>query len=232
VRRFVFLLALFAVDDARAAGGAFAVDDAAVDAAGRCKIETWFSAANNPVTDWTAAVAPTCVAPLFAHRFEIGAAFQRASAAGEHGNSLTVKTKTPLPLLDFLSNDRFGVALVWGGSFDAANGQSHTMFVSAPLTIRIAESLIVNFSAGYHEDRIERYNAVTWGAGIELNLGPISLEKFTLIAEAFSNHRDHTATQIGLRFTPLERLDIDVIYGHNLASEEASWLTLGMNFRF
>jgi hypothetical protein len=228
----VVLAALLVTGEARAASGAFAVDDAAVDAPGRCKVETWLSAANNPMSDWNAAIAPTCALPLLGHRFELGATFLRTSAAGEHGSGLSVKAKTPFPGLDFASNDRFGVALVWGGSFDAATAATHTMFFNAPVTLRITNALTLNINTGYHEDKIERYNAVTWGAGFEFNLKSLALDKFTLIAETFSNHRDHTATQIGLRFAPLAKLDIDLIYGYNLASEKASWLTLGLNYRF
>ena len=233
VRRVIVVLALLlAASEARAAGGAFSVDDAAVDAAGRCKVESWISAANNPMSDWSAAIAPACALPLAGHRFEFGATYLRTSAAGEHGSGLTVKAKTPLPWLDFSANDRFGVALVWGGSFDAATAATHTMFFNAPVTLRVTDALTLNINAGHHEDRIERYNAVTWGAGFEFNLKSLSLDKLTLIAETFSNHRDHTATQVGLRFTPIGKLDIDLIYGYNLASEDASWLTLGLNYRF
>ncbi len=233
VRRVIMVLAaLAAAGEARAASGAFAVDDAAVDAPGRCKVEAWLSAANNPMSDWSAAIAPACALPLLGHRFELGATYLRTSAAGEHGSGVSVKTKTPLPGLDFALNDRFGVALVWGGSFNAATAKTHTMFFNAPVTLRITDALTININAGYHEDKVERYNAVTWGAGFEFNMKSISLDKFTLIAETFSNHRDHTATQIGLRFTPIGKLDIDLIYGYNLASEEANWLTLGLNYRF
>lgn len=230
----IALMALSVASVAQAAGGAFAVDDAGVDATWRCKAEGWLSAANNSSSDWTAVAAPACVLPLLGHRFEAGAAFLRGSAQNEHGNGFTIKAKTPLPLptFDFAQNDRFGVALVWGGSFDAMTGQTHTMFFNAPATFRLTDALLVSVNAGYHEDKIGSYNAVTWGAGFQFNLKSVSLDKLTLIAETFSNHRDHTATQIGLRFTPFEKVDIDLIYGYNLTSEEASWLTLGLNLRF
>lgn len=233
MRRVIFILAaLLAAENARAAGGAFSVDDAAVDLPGRCKVETWLSVANNPKSDWNATIAPTCSIPLMGHRFELGPTFQRSRAAGEYDTTLSVKAKTPLPGFDLMAGDRFGVALVAGGSFDARNGDTHTMFFNAPVTLRVTDAFTVNINAGYHEDRIERYSAITWGVGFELSLKPVALDKFTFIAEAFSNHADHTATQIGLRFTPMDKLDIDLIYGYNLTSEAASWLTLGLTYRF
>jgi hypothetical protein len=38
--------------------------------------------------------------------------------------------------------------------------------------------------------------------------------------------------QVGLRWTPAESVDFDVIYGRNIAGENAHWFTLGVNFRF
>jgi len=38
--------------------------------------------------------------------------------------------------------------------------------------------------------------------------------------------------QIGLRWTPAEAFDIDLIYGRNIAGENANWLTVGLNLRF
>lgn len=39
-------------------------------------------------------------------------------------------------------------------------------------------------------------------------------------------------TQIGLRFTPQDNIDLDLIWGRNITGENAHWLTLGLNLRF
>ena len=39
-------------------------------------------------------------------------------------------------------------------------------------------------------------------------------------------------TQIGLRFTPQDNVDIDLIWGRNITGENAHWLTIGLNQRF
>ena len=49
--------------EARAAGGAFVVDDAAVDEPGACKIESSASFASN--RDFVGLVTPACVVSLF-----------------------------------------------------------------------------------------------------------------------------------------------------------------------
>jgi len=38
--------------------------------------------------------------------------------------------------------------------------------------------------------------------------------------------------QAGLRVTPTEKLDLDLIYGHNITGENAHWFTAGLNLRF
>jgi len=42
----------------------------------------------------------------------------------------------------------------------------------------------------------------------------------------------HPRVQVGLRFTPVEAFDIDVIYGRNITGENANWITLGTTIRF
>ena len=38
--------------------------------------------------------------------------------------------------------------------------------------------------------------------------------------------------QLGLRWRPIDRFNIDLIYGRNIAGENANWLTLATVFRF
>jgi hypothetical protein len=68
-----------------AAGGAFAVDDAGVDAPGDCKIEAFSSFARN--NDHAFVVAPACVVSL-GRPVEVGAEIERARSAanGEPGS--------------------------------------------------------------------------------------------------------------------------------------------------
>ncbi|HEY5215915.1 MAG TPA: hypothetical protein VIJ17_03375, partial [Pseudolabrys sp.] len=38
--------------------------------------------------------------------------------------------------------------------------------------------------------------------------------------------------QVGLRFRPVDRFNIDVIYGRNLTGENANWITVATVIRF
>src|ERR1044071_2151042 len=75
------------------AGGAFAVDDAAIDEGGACKVESWLSLASN--TDLIAVSNPACVVPLFLP-VEIGVLAARVRADGEWSTSLLPKAKMTL----------------------------------------------------------------------------------------------------------------------------------------
>ena len=38
--------------------------------------------------------------------------------------------------------------------------------------------------------------------------------------------------QAGIRITPIETVDLDLIYGRNITGENANWVTVGLNVRF
>ena len=82
-------------------------------------------------------------------------------------------------------------------------------------------------AAGIEETRArqcKRYNISIWIGG--------SLKKpFTLIGEVFGQGSQNTGAQLGLRYTPVEKIDFDLIYGRNLTGEHANWITLGVNLR-
>jgi hypothetical protein len=216
------LALVFSAPRALAAGGAFAVDDSEVGAPGECKVEAWASFARNH--DFIGVLAPACVVDL-GRPVELGAQVERARAAGSWSTGLALKAKTSLIPLD---GRTFGVGLVGGIAFDLTTRETAEYFVSLPVTLQLAEPLRINLNVGGLRDEIDNRNFVTWGAGFELSLS----RGVTLIAEAFGQNSTRPAAQVGLRFTPHEKFDFDVIYGRNLAGERADWITTGVNLRF
>src|SRR5690554_1294025 len=75
-------LAFAGLERVHAAGGAYAVDDAGVDAPGACKVETFASFARND--DFMAVVAPACVVSL-GGPVELGLQVDRSRSGGEWG---------------------------------------------------------------------------------------------------------------------------------------------------
>src|SRR5207253_7603785 len=96
---------------AHAAGGAFAVDDAAIDDVGACKVESWISLASN--TDLIATSNPACVVPLFLP-VEIGVQAARVRADGEWSTGLLPKAKMTLVKPE---TGKFGLAIAGGVGF-------------------------------------------------------------------------------------------------------------------
>jgi hypothetical protein len=208
---------------ALAIGGAFAVDNAGVDDAGACKVEAWASAARNG--DRVFAVAPACAVPL-GQPVEFGLQFDRVRFDGEWASAGSLNAKTSL--IPLTGHAHFGVAIsgaaVW--SFQADEIAAYLVIV--PFSFRIAEPLSVNVQVGGLWERSTGHNHLTWGAGFELALTP----QLTFVGELFSFASTHRGAQAGLRYTPHEKIDFDLIYGHNLAGEKSDWVTLGVNTRF
>ena len=216
--------------EARAAGGAFAVDDAGVDEPGACKVESWLSFASNQ--DFIGATTPACVIRLF-RPTEVGLQVAHARAGGEWATGVTPKAKMSVLPAEV---GQLGLAVAGGGTFDARTGQGTGAFVNVPLTYTVSDTFKININGGWSYDSINVLHYVTYGAGIEW----IPLKPFTVIAEVFGiagrqgDPRSITEPrfQAGLRVTPIDTIDFDLIYGRNITGENANWITVGMNVRF
>jgi hypothetical protein len=228
---FAAILAMLASgDQARGAGGAFAVDDAAVDDPGACKVESWVSSASN--RDFAAVSTPACVLKLF-FPTEVGLQAARTRAGGEWSTSLTPKAKMML-IEPKVGN--FGLAISGGATFDAKTGTNTGSFVNVPLTYMFSETFKINVNAGWSYDHVNLLHYATYGAGLEW----VPVKSWTVIGEVFGLIGQQTDPrsvtdprfQVGLRYTPIETLDFDVIYGRNITGENANWITVGMNVRF
>ena len=223
-------LAVLGSGAAHAAGGAFVVDDAAVDEPGACKVESSASFASNQ--DFVGITTPACVVPLF-RPVELGVIIARTRESGEWGTSLVPKAK-----MNILPPDtgRFGLAIAGGSAFNVLTGEYTGSFVNIPATYTFSESFKANFNGGWIYEHLKNQNFLTYGFGVEW----IPAKPFTLIAEVFGLVGDRadarTVTdprfQAGIRITPIETVDVDVIYGRNLFGENANWVTLGLNVRF
>ncbi len=217
------LIILSHAGTANAAGGAFAVDNAGVDEAGSCKIETWASFARND--DRVFAVAPACAVSI-GQPVEFGLQYDRIRADREWGSAIALKAKTSI--VPFPDGAPFGVAIAGGAAMSLDSGKLENWFVAVPTSIRLSEALQLNLQLGGIWDRLEEKGFFTWGAGVEVTL----TETVSLISEVFGTGSERPGAQAGLRFTPYEEVDFDLIYGRNLGGERSDWITFGMNLRF
>ena len=234
MRALVFALAIgmaaMLAGEARAAGGAFVVDDAAVDEPGACKIESSASFASN--RDFVGLATPACVVSLF-RPVELGIVAARSRQDGEWNSSVLPKAKINILPVE---TGKLGLAVSGGSQFDLQTGQYTGSFVNVPATWTFSDAFKTNVNVGWLYERQTDRHFFTYGAGVEW----IPMKPFTLIAEVFGLVGPQGETrgvlerrfQAGLRITPIDTIDFDVIYGRNILAENANWITIGMNVRF
>jgi hypothetical protein len=215
---------------ARAANGAYVVDDSAVGSHGECKIEQFLSSASNH--DFIGAVGSTCALDVGGRVWEFSGQVLRFRQLGEWGTGFTAKAKT-----NILPVETGKVAIGWAGgpAFNLLTSEFTGAFSYVPITYQVVDNFRLLVNAGWLWDKPVEKHFFTWGAGFEWEF----VKKFTLIAEVYGilgpaedPNQTKPRMQAGLRFTPVEAFDIDVIYGRNLAGEQANWITVGLNVRF
>jgi hypothetical protein len=230
----LFALAAAAVlppGEASAAGGAYVVDTAEVGDPGNCKVETWMSAASNH--DFFAALTPTCVVDV-GRAVEGSVQIGRLRSDGEWSTSVTPKLKTNLIPTEIGS---WGLAGSVNATYDTSNGQNTALFATLPATLRLSNVVRVNLNGGWNWDRVVDRHYFTYGAGFDWRT-PDNV--WTLTAEVFGQlgaRQDVIGVtqprgQIGLRWRPVDRFNVDLIYGRNLGGENANWITLATTVRF
>ena len=223
------LSAGLAAGEAGAANGAYAVDAADISEVGSCKVESWFSMATN--TDFSAVANPSCVVNPF-KPVELSLLTNGARSGGDFSTTLSPKAKMNLVPTAI---GKFGVAVFGGGSFDALTGENLTAFATVPATYRLSENMRVNLNAGWLWDRMLDRHYLTYGVGFDWKFTDVlqwTIEAFGQAGASDTPGVTRPRFQTGVRYRPNEIFSVDVIYGHNITGENASWITLGTTIRF
>lgn len=230
----VFLSVVVAVNccgnRAWAAGTAFAVDTSEVSEAGSCKIEGWYSAASNH--DALGTVNPSCVVDMFGRPIEFGAQITRSRADDEWATTITPRARTRLIPTAIGS---FGLAIAGGATFDLISNEMTSAYTYAPATLRLSETMRINLNAGWLWDATVERNYATYGVGYDWKLTDVitlTLEAFGQLGSSEISTVTEPRFQAGLRYRPVDRFSIDLIYGRNIAGENANWITLATTVRF
>ena len=216
---------------ARAAGAAYQVDTAEVSEAGSCKVESWVSLADNK--DFFAAVSPACSVP-FVRPLELSAQFNRQRSEGEWDTAVTPKFKVNLVSSAI---GKPGVAFTGTVTYDFISQDATAINLTVAVTLRLSDVVRINVNAGWMLDRTVDRQYLTYGLGVDWRT-PDNV--WTLTAEVFgqtANAADPPGVtqprfQAGLRWRPIDRWNIDIIYGRNIYGENANWLTIATVMRF
>ena len=217
--------------EVRAANNAYAVDAADISETGSCKIESWLSSATN--SDFLAVANPSCVVDPFKIKpVELSLLTNRARSDGEWSTSIAPKAKVNLVPTGV---GKLGLSFYAAGSFDALTGETLTVAAVIPATYRLSETMRINVNGGWLWDRTTDKHFAFYGASFDwkfANTLQWTIEAFGQAGSADTPSTVQPRFQTGVRYRPNEIFSVDVIYGHNIMGEGASWLTIGTTIRF
>jgi hypothetical protein len=227
---FLLLAVVLLPGSAQAAGSAYAVDPADVNEPGNCKVESWVSFGSN--SDFIATANPSCVFDL-GHPVEFDLQIQRTRSDGDWGTSIAPKFKTNIVPT---AVGRFGFSIEGGAMFDLITKENTGFFALVPATLRFNDVVRLNLNAGWLWDRIADRHFFTYGAGMDWrtpdNVWTLTVEVFGQMGTFDSKPEADPRWQVGLRWRPIERFSVDLVYGRNITGENANWLTLATAIRF
>ena len=220
------------LQNAQAAGAAYQVDTVEISEAGACKVEAWHSLAAN--RDRVAAVSPACSVP-FVRPLELSVQgnYSWSAADGEASTTLTPKVKINL------ADSAIGVpgfAISATTTHDLATNENTNVAATAISTLRLSNVVRVNFNAGWLWDRSADQHYFTYGLGVDWrtpdNVWTLTAEVFGQTGPADMGSLTRPRFQAGLRWRPIDRWNVDVIYGRNITGENANWITIATILRF
>ena len=217
----ILLVAL--VSKAHAAGGAYVVDDGAINAPGACNVDAWYSANRHDGSTHSETLSPACTFAAMPS-VQWGTALSRA----DHETQFSPQLKAQV-----LSRQDLGVEIAVSAGAHLALDRQHGFDgadLNVPFTWQALEALRLNLNAGwthaYHDG--DQQHRLTWGSGLEYELA----HALTLIAERYGQAGGDQAWQAGPRLHLGEFVDVDLILGRSLTGARDQWLTTGATLRF
>lgn len=213
------VLCIALLSKAHAAGGAYVVDDGAINAPGSCNVDAWYSANRQA----SGTLSPACTFSALP-TVQWGAALSRGG--GETQVSPQLKTQV-------VAREDLGLELAISAGLHVALDRRHALEgaeLNVPLTWQPFQPLRLNLNAGWSHayDDGERNQRLTWGAGAEYQVA----DRWTLIAERYGQQGGDQAWQAGPRLHVGERIDVDLLVGRSLVGERNQWLSTGATLRF
>src|SRR5437763_5654333 len=215
--------------EARAANNAYALDAAYISEVGSCKVESWISSASN--TDFSAVANPSCVVDLF-KPVELSLLTNPTRADGSWSTTIAPKAKTNLVPTGI---GKFGFSFYAAGSFDALTGENLALLAVVPATYRLSETMRINLNGGWLWDRTVDRHYLLYGVGFDWKFTDVlqwTIEAFGQAGASDVPSVVRPRFQTGVRYRPNETFSVDLIYGHNITGENASWITIGSTIRF
>jgi len=220
-RNLVFIgatLVLGLLSKAFAAGGAYTVDDGAINAPGECNVDGSYTGSTA-----RSALSGACTSRAMPN-LQWGAAIEN----DPDQTQLSPQLKGAL----WAWQDA-GVEIAWAAAAHIAMDRRHPFDgadLGLPLSWQPFETLRLNLNAGWAHayDDGERNHGLTWGTGLEYRVAGC----LTLLAERYGQQHGDQAWQAGPRVHLGKQVDVDLVVGRNLAGDRDHWLTTGATLRF
>lgn len=207
-------------DLAFAAGGAHVIDDSEVETAGLCHAETWFTEFGDG--RGLVNVSPACTFRALP-TVEFGAGITHGWQDGDEQTLIGPSLKVALRPVD--ADAGVGVAL--SAAIDPSTGTVATAAVLVPVTIDLSPKIRTNLNIGYLWARSGDRHVLFAGAQIEARVH----DTLSLMAEGFIRNGHSPGFQAGLRWTPRQWVDVDLLGGHRVDGTAATAFTIGLTLR-
>ena len=212
---------------AQAAGGAYVVDDGAINAPRECNVDLWHQSARHKGSNHDNVIASACTFNQLPW-LQLGAALQRQYADGSGETQVNPQIKVQL-----LNRQDLGLQLALAGSARWARRRAHGFDggdLSLPVTFNATDSVRLHLNVGWAHayDDSEQNHRSTWGIASEYDL----TQRLTLIAQRYGEQGGEQGWQGGPRLHAGQHLDLDLIVGQCLTKGCGRLLTTGATFRF
>ncbi|ARB30195.1 hypothetical protein HX787_01100 [Pseudomonas tolaasii] len=222
---FILLVAVFS--KVYAAGGAYTVDDGAVNDPGECNVDAWYTANRHQGNLHNETLNPACTFSALPS-VQWSAALSRASNAGNAETQVSPQVKAQV-----WAREDLGLQLAVSGTSHFALDRHHAFDgadLNIPLTWQPMQALRLNLNGGWTHayNGGEQNHRLTWGTGFEYQL----MDALTLIGERYGQKGGEQAWQAGPRFHLGKLIDVDVVAGQSLTGDRNQWLTTGATVRF
>ncbi|WET07845.1 hypothetical protein [Pseudomonas sp. D3] len=217
------ILLISLLSKAFAAGGAYVVDDGAINAPGECNVDAWYSAQRHDGSTHNETLSPACTFNALP-AIQWGATLSRANRETQVSPQVKAQMMSRQDLgLEMAVSVGAHVALDRRHAFDGAD-------FNVPLTWQPLGALRLNLNAGWTHtyDDGEQNHRLTWGSSVEYQVA----HSLTLIVERYGQKGSEQAWQAGPRFHIGPLVDVDVVVGRSLVAERAQWLSTGATLRF
>ena len=229
----IYLTSLFAlwswIFPAQAAGGAHVIDDANVETAGKCHLDTWLT--GNTRQTGLVNLTNVCVTEALPS-LEFGATVQRLRDHDDDHNLVNTTTVGPTFKWNLRpSESGIGIALAGNTNWNNQSSRWEDAALMVPVTMPLGEKLTLNLNYGwsYQRDNADHRLAQTYGAQLVADIA----NNVSLMGEVFQRQHGLTGSQAGIRFTPNDGpVDIDLLYGRRVDGTTPRAITVGVTLRY